>query len=208
MPICDYVVSVSLQLYQCHGRLVDRYDVKKGKILPQDDKPEMVLPEPIQGGAREFDAVAKSYLTSAELLWKSEQDHPSSRFIAPSAMCLGLGLELFLKARLLERGYNDVSVRKFGHDIFTMWMKPELAEMRRHAQGYALACAEVKQSPIPDPSRWTVDWNVEYLGKLYGNETSYALRYPKGRTQVPYAQPLLWVLYELLDDPKWCLSCS
>lgn len=186
--------------------MVDRYDLKRENMQPQDDIPEMVLPEPALGGPKEFDEVAKAYLTSAELLWKSEQDNPYSRFIAPSAMCLGLGLELFLKARLLERGHDEQSIKKLGHGIFKMWMNPELVEMRRHAQAYALACAKVKQSQIPDPSRWTVDWNVEYLGKLYGKETSYALRYPKGRTQVPYSQPLLWVLYELLDDPKWCLS--
>lgn len=169
--------------------------------------PEMVLPECVEGGPEDFDAVAKSYLTSAELLWQSEQERPFKLFIAPSAMCLGLGLELFLKARLLEREYNHKTLRDdFGHDIFKMWMIPELSEMRKHAQAYALACAEIKKSPIPDPSKCTVDWNVQYLSKLYGRETFYALRYPKGPTQVPYAQPLLWVLYELLDDPRWCLS--
>ena len=170
--------------------------------------PEMPLPILQEGGPEEFDEIARSYLTSAEVLWKSERETQSTHFVAPSAFCLGLRLELFLKARLLERGCDHQTLRKeFGHGLYQMWMLPELAEMRVWSQGYAEDCVKAKKSAVPDPSKFTVDWTVEYLGKLYGQETFYALRYPKGRNQVPYVQPLLWVLYDLLDDPRWCLSC-
>ena len=157
----------------------------RGHTLSKKNMPEIVLPELDDGGPEDFDELAKSYLTSADLLWQSEQEQHFKRLIAPTAMCLGLGLELFLKARLIERKYTHTSLRTdLGHDIFRMWMMPELNEMRRHAQSYAIACAEDNKSPIPDPSKFTVDWNVEYLSRLYGRETFSALRYPKGRTQV------------------------
>ena len=80
---------------------------------------------------------------------------------------------------------------------------PAFNDLRSHAKKFLEACAEIKYSPVPDPKVQTIDWTIEYLEKLYGSETRHALRYPQGTTKVPYVQPLLWVLANLLDDPKW-----
>jgi hypothetical protein len=168
------------------------------KISPQIDLPKTAQPQPSH-----FDSAAREYLLAAEMLW-SKQKVEEIPVIAPLSQCLATGIELFLKARLLTKGYDAGNLRiQYGHDIYKMWMLPDFAEMRRHAQDFAEACVSAKKSGIPDPQKYTVNWTVEYLSKLYGKETFYALRYPSGVTQVPYAQPLLWVMYELLDDPRW-----
>ncbi|MEX1234803.1 MAG: hypothetical protein WEB56_07450 [Roseovarius sp.] len=172
--------------------------------------PEMVMPKrDADCGPQAYDEIAKAYLLAAELLWKRAKDEPNLPIIAPLSLNMGLGLELFLKARLLERGYTHKrlsSRTEFGHNIHKMWMMDEFTEMRRHAQKYAEACVSAKRATVRDPTRFTIDWTVEYLGRLYSTETHYALRYPQGKTQVPYAQPLLWVMYELVDDPRWCIT--
>ncbi len=171
------------------------------------ETPDFPLPEMIDGGPTEYDEVAMTYLLAAEVLWKRERDDHLP-LVAPSTHLACTGLELFLKARLLERGYDHNLLRnreRFGHNIHKIWMMTEFAAMRRHAQGLAEACVEAKQQPIPDPKVQSLDWTINHLEKLYGGETHYALRYPQGTTttKVPYVQPLLWVLAELIGDPKW-----
>ncbi len=167
------------------------------------DKPKMKLPEMVDGSAVDYDQTALSYLAAAEILWKSEQTNPAG-LVAPATQLVCTGLELFLKARLLDYGLTHEELRKsYGHNIYKMWMLPQFEGMRKNAQKIALACDIVKESNIPDPNKYTVDWTIEYLEKLYGGSTHQSLRYPKGKTNVPYVQPLLWVLAELVDKPEW-----
>ncbi|AXT25529.1 hypothetical protein D1823_02300 [Ruegeria sp. AD91A] len=167
------------------------------------DKPKMNLPELVHGDSQDYDTMAASYLLAAEYLWKKEKDEQFP-LVAPATQLVCIGLELFLKARLLESGLTHDDLRKnYGHNIYKMWMLPQFEVMRRNAQAIALACVEVKKSEFSDPNVYTLDWTIKYLDRLYGGSTNQALRYPKGKTEVPYVQPLLWVVYELLNNPDW-----
>lgn len=152
-----------------------------------------------------FDSTAKSYLLAAEILWKRHKTEPLP-LIAPISQCLALGVELFLKARLMERGSSADEVRtQYQHDIYRLWRAPEFDALRANAELVALQCAKVKPPPFADPAVLTVDRTIESLGQLYGRETDFALRYPTGSVVVPYPQPLLWVMAELLEHPRYML---
>jgi hypothetical protein len=157
--------------------------------------------------AQALDEAARSYLYSAKVLWEQEVRVGTTHTIAPCAKCLGFGIELFLKARLLEHGVSEGELKSFGHRFHKMWRKNEFDKMREHAQHVALACVAQKKTKILDPLVCTVDWHIENLGRLF-SQSPIALRYPNSPTIVPYPQPLLWVFYELLDDPRWCLASS
>ncbi len=175
--------------------------------MPDRPKPpsDFKVPDGQDGGPDDYYSLAENYLLAAEILWKQEREHREKEerlpVVAPATQLLGIGFELFLKAQLLERGYEHKQLRdrhKFGHQIHRMWMMPEFDLLRPLAQEIAEKCVIVKQSPILDPKVYTIDWTIETIEMLYGSESHYALRYPKGVTNVPYIQPLLWVLAEFL----------
>lgn len=138
-----------------------------------------------------FCTLAREYCLAAEILWKREKDERLP-LVAPASSCLAQGLELFLKALLLDRGATVRELQsEYGHDVFKMWRLPEFEPMRKHAQGFALACKGVKLEPYADPEVYTLDNTVESLGRLHTRSSNFALRYPSGKNSVPYPQPLL-----------------
>jgi hypothetical protein len=156
-----------------------------------------------------YDEAAMNYLMAAETLLERENRENLPQLIAPCSQCLAQSLELFLKARLLESGRSVPQLKEFGHSIYQMWMLPEFAEMRAQAQVWAISIARVNR-PANDPNRCSIDETINKLDELYGNrlgpELAFALRYPKGRTEVLHAQPLLGVLGLLFHDPRWSLA--
>ena len=81
-------------------------------------------------------------------------------------------------------------------------MLDDFKKLREFSQGFAETCAEIKPQPFADPVKEPIDSTVRKLSHLYNRPSKFALRYPDRDLKVPYPQPLLWVLAELvLHDP-------
>ncbi len=144
---------------------------------------------------------ALSFCLAAEELNDLDAKQGTSARIAPSALCLGFAIELFLKCVLLKAGRAEKELRtKFRHDLFKMWSEPELAAHRQqsvlHAQHrYQSLSSRFDSSELPEPG--TFDVHLEHLSRLHTQQSDMALRYPVGVTLVPQIR-LLTSVFEAL----------
>lgn len=174
--------------------------------------PEYGVPTP-----ERYDETSRQYLCAARLLWDKELIEKGS-VIAPCLQCLAFALELFLKARLLEREPERTDLRKLGHDLDQIWQMKEFEELREEAQRLAMRGAEVVEWSFPDPEKFTVDWTVKSLSNLCSGDRGkdlcsgdrgkrgIALRYPTGVVLVPQPQVLIWVLENVHGYPQFMKS--
>ena len=77
------------------------------------------MPKMVDGSPQDFDEASNAHALAAKILWEHERDDWNSALVAPSTYLTCLALELFLKARLLERGYRHTQLAQgeLGHNI-------------------------------------------------------------------------------------------
>ena len=147
----------------------------------------------------------------------------AAHVVGPTMILLGFGVELYLKAILLSAGIAEgcLKGRPFGHDLWAMWLRPELTERRGTVLRHAEACRAVlvaeyvrpqdREPSDPDvvpnlsrdvPEAGTFEGHLRHLLALHSAPSGYALRSPNERTPVPEPMLLLCVFGRLVADAR------
>lgn len=149
---------------------------------------------------------ALDYCCAAIELNDTDSSENTSSRIAPSALCLGFGVELFLKSVLLRSGRSEKELRTtFGHDLMKLWSTDECARLRQQAGERAEHLHNSLQrryGPNELPVPGTFEVNFKYVSKLHDKASGMALRYPTGSTFVPQIRLLAAVFESLIEAER------
>ena len=101
---------------------------------------------------------------------------------------------------------SDQRLRKLGHDLWKIWNRDELHDLRVAASHYAIECCEEArrsgkyENGFPDRSDKEFYEQIRLLSELHSVESDFALRYPNEvPTLIALPDPLLCVLRKLID---------
>lgn len=152
-------------------------------------------------------AEAQRYLFSAEVMRKSPEYSQSSLLIAPTLHLLAHGIELFLKANLVQAGVAESDVRGFSHNLWRLWEDDRNADARIKI----LDMAKEEWLAAKSDQRWNDDFSqfaeipleeyLKRLSELHSRDTDYALRYvrPQG-TEGPKPHLLSATFYRMANQ--------
>ena len=133
----------------------------------------------------QFVAGAHRYLSAARLLTDTEEWTSRPSFLqTPVLHLLCHGVELLLKFPMLRAGKSPEVVRKFGHDLASLWESDANATLRREIVNEGRVCWQEAQISGKWPSDdfrvdplTVIEKAVADLAYLHNRGSGFALRY-------------------------------
>ena len=97
-------------------------------------------------------------------------------------------------------------MRKLGHDLWKIWNRDELDDLRAAASHYAIECCEEArrsekyEGEFPAKPDEEFCEQIKLLSELHSVESDFTLRYPNDvPTLIALPDPLLCILRKLID---------
>lgn len=146
------------------------------------------------------------FLAGAKTLWETDRDNRGDFLVKPTLHLTGQGIELFLKAMLVEAGATDQQLKKFGHNLWLLWndrrLEPIRVEVRKVSADWITSVALERKGRglSTDTGAMHIHPNLQLLSVLHDRMSNFALRYPSETNQYgPRSEVLFRPFFQVAD---------